>query len=167
MRNIKDIYYSIKRGIKNLWFYIPIIWDNNDWDHGYCLDLYIQSLKRLNIVLETDEIHVRSKHDTRKLKATIYLLERYTKEDYTEQHINEVNKKYGITEEDIKFEFEAVPGKPFFRVVNKIEARLSKEIYTKYRKDISLAMTKANNIQQNEFKLALKYIERNSRRWWS
>jgi hypothetical protein len=164
---LKDLYYNIKRGVKNVWYYIPIVWDNNNWDHGYCLRLYTSSLKRLHDTLVREDFVVRTEHELRKLKSVIELLERYEKDEYEVPACDELDRKYNIIEEDKRLEFEPCDNPNYSRLVNTKERKLGEEVYSKYSKELTQIYKDSVVRKKNELRLALKIIERNHGSWWS
>lgn len=54
---IKGYYYSFIKGIKNLWFWIPIIWGDRDWDHAYIENiLYHKLVNTYNFFISKDSV---------------------------------------------------------------------------------------------------------------
>ncbi len=66
---------QLLKRIKRVVEYIPIIWKTHDWDHGYSLQIYAYSLKRLKKSIENGYGLNREK-DARRLQTVICLIER-------------------------------------------------------------------------------------------
>jgi hypothetical protein len=92
---------SIKHGIKNLYNWFPVIWDDYDWDHSTILTI-------LKFKLDRMEKAFRSKHamavDSEKLadqiKRCSLVLDRLIEDDYTA--FDKHDEKWG----EISMEFE-------------------------------------------------------------
>jgi hypothetical protein len=48
LRKLKDTPRNIKRGIRSLIYWLPVIWENNWWDYDYMLDLIEHQLKLMS-----------------------------------------------------------------------------------------------------------------------
>lgn len=46
-RKITEWWYFITRGIKNLVYWFPLIWNDRDWDHAYMEYILLHKLKRM------------------------------------------------------------------------------------------------------------------------
>lgn len=61
--NVRIFYFSIINGIKNILYYLPVIWKDRDWDYEFTLDLLKAKLikqrnyfKKSNLVVETPQM---------------------------------------------------------------------------------------------------------------
>lgn len=74
----KHIYY----GIKNLFQYLPIIWNDRDWDHYYLLHLLEYKLKRMSEYHIKHGITANKAQTARQLKICQLLCKRIKEDDY-------------------------------------------------------------------------------------
>lgn len=123
---IEDFLYSIKYyydvvkygiinfgiGIKNIITYIPLIWNDRDWDYSY-LDMMIKfKLKRMSKLLTKNNRHTCTEQNVKQINFCIKLLDRLEANDYTHPDyekvleerivvgVFDINKLY--TEEEFK-----------------------------------------------------------------
>lgn len=123
---IEDLIYSIKFyydvikykiidfgvGIKNIITYIPLIWNDRDWDYSY-LDMMIKfKLKRMSKLLTKNNRHTCTEQNVKQINFCIKLLDRLEANDYTHPDyekvleerivvgVFDINKLY--TEEEFK-----------------------------------------------------------------
>lgn len=67
---IFDIYYNIKNGVKNLWKYRKVIWDDRWYDYQYIF--FILEFKLKNTIKNWDKAHYVGSHFT-KLRMQVLL----------------------------------------------------------------------------------------------
>lgn len=112
LTNIKGYYYSFIKGIKNLWFWIPIIWGDRDWDHAYIENiLYHKLVNTYNFLISDDAVSnwdvPEQDKAIRSLRICITILERRRQNFYVdlcanvyEEHI--VKLSFEIEQRDEK-----------------------------------------------------------------
>lgn len=102
---IKPIKYwpsDIKRGIKNLIYYFPVIWKQRDFDHGYIEELILYKFRRQYAHYTSPECveYVGMEKDIQALKICIDILERRNIDWYTSQWYD--NPKRESPDDDIR-----------------------------------------------------------------
>lgn len=80
--------------------YIPLLWKDRDWDHGYFLDMLAFKLSRIEKALESG-VAVHHPHVMRDLRTMIALLDRIREDNYNEVVFKDHNAKWG----ELKFTF--------------------------------------------------------------
>lgn len=69
-------------GIKNIWYWLPVIWKDHDWDHGYMEYILLHKLKRMYArFLDPNQSYVNWNEEAaakqlQALKLCIIILER-------------------------------------------------------------------------------------------
>lgn len=88
---ISSFWYDLKYGLKNLWNYKTVIWNNREWDQAYILillkeklDFMIKDFEKtgINIVKDIDV-------DIKYMKQCSFLLKRLIADDYTTKEYND------------------------------------------------------------------------------
>lgn len=93
---IKDFYYSIKNGIKNIVKYLPIIWKDRDWDEYYIFSLLYHKFYYMEKLFRSDKVWSAKALDVAdKLKIAKLLCKRIIDEDYLINALIPVEQKYG------------------------------------------------------------------------
>ena len=73
---------AIRRGIRNLIFWIPIIWHDVDFDYGPLLDMMRASLGKLEPWIR-DGYSMGGEKDADKIRVCLLLLDRIIADEYT------------------------------------------------------------------------------------
>lgn len=169
---------SFKIGIKNLVFWLPIIWRDRNWDQSYIFNILKHKLKAQAHYIGSMDRHTRAKRDAEHMLTCVRLIDKII-DDYYGLEFTDYEK--------IKNWFEDVPDSPghktweciqveehfdkyfekypliYKRVVNKGEGLL--EV-----KDTSDKQRIASNIaqinQDRANRLLFKIIENNINSWW-
>ena len=107
LSNIKYFFYSIKYGIENIVYYLPVIWKDRDWDNEYILDLLKHKLIKNEKKLRKYSLAVNSEKTADEIKNVIDLIEIYPNitlcadpdfkyQEYIENISDEEEKNYWI-----------------------------------------------------------------------
>ena len=81
-RKIRRSIYSIKK----LWKWIPIIWDDRDWDHWYIFEILKRKLEDVQEYTLKHSHHVNYEDDARKIRTAIKLIQRVQEEYYIQEY---------------------------------------------------------------------------------
>jgi hypothetical protein len=84
--------------IKKLWRWIPIIWDDRDWDYWYILEILKQKLIDTEVRIRDNSNHVNSDIDASKIRTAIRLIERVQEDYYIQEYYDTVADQFSMTE---------------------------------------------------------------------
>lgn len=90
--NQESQYYlqDFTAGIKNLWYWIPIIWKDRNWDHQYIFDILSHKLKVQSAYIGGINNHENAKRDAEIMMTCVRLIEKVSTEwysiEYTDYH---------------------------------------------------------------------------------
>ena len=87
MYKIKNKIKQIRRLIK----WIPIIWNDRDWDYYYIYEMLRQKLVSTEKYIREEGIHIYNKEDASSIKKAIELLEKVQYEYYIDQYLSTKN----------------------------------------------------------------------------
>ncbi len=77
-------------GIKNIWYWIPVIWKDRNWDHQYIFDILSHKLKAQSAYIGGRNIHENAKRDAEIMMLCVRLIEKVSSEwysmEYTDYH---------------------------------------------------------------------------------
>jgi len=77
-------WYCLKRGVKNLYTWFPIIWRTDVYDHSYLLDIMDQQMKDMEEFFFSEHTWaISSKRTAKQIRWTRRLLELWRTEHYT------------------------------------------------------------------------------------
>ena len=88
---ISSFWYDLKYGLKNLWKYKKVIWNNREWDQAYILILLKEKLDFMIQDFEKNAIHIIKDIDVdiKYMKQCSFLLKRLIADDYITKEYNE------------------------------------------------------------------------------
>ena len=76
------------RGIKNLWYWLPIIWKDRNWDHQYIFDILSHKLKAQSAYIGGRGIHVSAERDAEIMMTCVRLIEKVQDEWYNMEYMD-------------------------------------------------------------------------------
>lgn len=87
--------YCLKRGIKNLYNYFPIIWGTDVWDHNYLTELMDKKMEEMEKFFLSDiPCSTRAKRDGKRIRWTRKLYSLWKEEYYLMKHYDEHTSKF-------------------------------------------------------------------------
>lgn len=77
-----------KTGVKNLWYWFPIIWKDRNWDSHYIFEVMKHKLSAQANYIGTNDRHTRAQQDARRMRLCIKLMSKVQEEDYTMEYMD-------------------------------------------------------------------------------
>jgi hypothetical protein len=77
-----------KTGVKNLWYWFPIIWKDRDWDSHYIFEIMKHKLSAQAKYIGTSDRHTRAQQDARRMRLCVKLMSKVQEEDYTMEYMD-------------------------------------------------------------------------------
>ena len=166
------------RGIKNLWYWFPVIWKDRDWDSNYIYYILEHKIKAQSKYIGERDIHTTAKRDAEIMMICVKLMEKDREEFYIMEYLDYHKSKHW---------FEPVPGNENLSSWN---SRLLEENFDEYFRKYPLiykkvlngegpftlegrekdkeiiAMNIAHINQERAHKLLFKILEENIQKWW-
>ena len=175
--NGKYLHLNFKRGIKNLWYWLPVIWKDRNWDSSFIFDILSHKLKAQAKYIGDREIHVSAERDAEVMMTCVRLIERVQEEWYNMEYMDYYKEKHW---------FEPISDKPGYSTW---ESRELEENFDDYFAKYPLIYKRvmngegwlkiedendkdriASNIahinHDRARKLLFKIIEQNIEKWW-
>lgn len=175
----KYLHTTIKRGIKNIWYWLPIIWKDRHWDSHYIFDIMIHKIKAQSKYIGSRDIHTRAKRDAEIMMTCVRLMERVQDDFYSSEYSDYHKTKHWFEPADkegystwesriLSEDFDSYIKKyPLIekRVMNgegvfSLDGEDSLEIKQK------LAMNIGHINHERARKLLFKLMEQNIEKWW-
>jgi hypothetical protein len=135
---------ELKRSIKNLWKWLPIIWKDRDWDHFYIYEIIEFKLRKQANYISTMDRHTRAQEDARDMLICAELINK-VKDGYYDSEYMDYHKS--------EFEFLDIEDKPGY---SKLEINVISEDFDSYFKKYPTWQ-----------KRAINYIKENQKRYTS
>lgn len=176
-RDGRYMHLEFKRGIKSIWYWLPIIWKDRNWDSHYIFEIMKHKLKAQSKYIGERDIHTRAKRDAEVMMTCVRLMEKVQDEFYSSEYMD-----YHQT----KNWFEPVEGQPgystwesreleenfddYFKKYPLIHKRVlnGEGIFTPENKNDKqrIAMNIGHINHDRARKLLFKLMEENIEGWW-
>ena len=175
-----DWYKNLKQGIKNLWYWLPVIWKDRNYDQHYIYEVLKHKLKAQAKYIADNDRHTRAQQDARRMMICTKLIQLCQDETYDVEYINYVK--------DISWFTPCEDNPDYFDWNNEIITETLDDFFKKYpliykrvmngegpfsldgknEKEIKrrIAMNICHINQQRAHKLLFKIIEQNINSWW-
>jgi len=172
------LHRNVWTGIKNIWYWLPIIWKDRNWDSHYIFEIMMHKLKAQSKYIGKRDIHTRAKKDAEIMMTCVRLMKLVQEDTYSSEYFDYHKTKHWF--EDI----EDKPGLSSWE--SKILEENFDDYFKKYpliykrvlngegvfgrkgRKDDKqvIAMNIARINHDRARKLLFKLMEENIERWW-
>jgi len=152
---VRDIYYNIKYGIKNLYYYLPVVWKNREWDYSYIYIILNKKFERMEHLHRNYGHLIRSNRTAKQLMIAKNLTKRLIEYDYISNALIDYNKKY---KDDFKLKFESIEGKKYSRLINNRPESQKKSLSRSYKH--------SEEMEKQDFDMLIELIHNNMRSWW-
>jgi hypothetical protein len=86
-----------KTGVKNLWYWFPIIWKDRDWDSHYIFEIMKHKLSAQANYIGTNDRHTRAQQDARRMRLCVKLMSKVQEEDYTMEYMDYAKDRVWFT----------------------------------------------------------------------
>ena len=141
-KKIKNIWYDLKFGIKNLIFWFPKIWKLRDFDYGYGVDLFISYLKVLRKGMNKYQSYIGYENDIRRIDTFLKLYDFYIELEYFKEYEEKLRK-------------EGIPSISYNTYLTSEQEERKSELFKE-------CLDKEKRLK----KILWKYLEYNLEYWW-
>jgi hypothetical protein len=168
---------TIKNFITRLWYWIPILWDNEDWDYNQFYVIMRAKLIRMADYHEKSNRYVGVEYNVQRMRLCCRLLDKIIKGDYS----SECQKYY-----ECDYDWKPIPNSKYFTMKSDMVEDHIDEYIKKYpiiaKQALKtypgkLDLTKDDDRKmfchymstlraQKAKKLVFKIIERDIEKWW-
>lgn len=169
-----------KQGIKNIIYWLPVIWKDRNWDDHYIFEILKHKLKAQAKYIGDRDFHTRAQLDAKRMRLCVKLIQLVQDETYAMEYMNYHKDRVWFTPcEDRQgsslYNSEVVEDNfdDFFKKYPLIYKRVMKGegIFTLDGRDESdmkkiIAMNIAHINQDRAHKLLFKIMEENILGWW-
>lgn len=77
-----------KQGVKNIWYWFPIIWKDRHWDSHYIFEILKHKLKAQAKYIGDNDRHTRAQQDARRMRLCIKLMQKIQDDDYAMEYMD-------------------------------------------------------------------------------
>jgi hypothetical protein len=173
----KYMHLNFIRGIKNIRYWLPIIWKDRNWDSHYVFEILMHKLEAQSKYIGERDIHTRAKRDSEVMMTCVRLMKKVQDEWYSMEYMDYHKTKHW---------FEPCEDKPGYSTWESRELEENfDEYFTKYpliyKRVINgegifkldgtddknrIAMNIAHINHDRARKLLFKIMEQNIEGWW-
>ena len=164
---LKKITYPFKRffwKIRNVFRWLPVIWNQYDFDHSYAINVFKFQLLKIADFMESDKaMTLDAAKRAKRIRTAVKLMDMVYDGEYGTAYIDKIEKIYGkrkfvfIPCEDrpdcstLEYEYEVEYTKDELEIIHEHEHEL---------------FVKANEKQKKAHRILWAFIEHNIQGWW-
>jgi hypothetical protein len=78
----------LKEGIKNIIYWLPIIWKDRHWDSHYIFEILKHKLKAQANYIGDRDFHTRAQQDARRMRLCVKLMQKVQDDDYAMEYMD-------------------------------------------------------------------------------
>jgi len=156
VRSVCGFFRSIATGFKNIVTWLPVIWNDRQFDQGYLFDILRFKMRLMEDFWKSDDTNVMHPEKTElQIRIARILLDRICEHSYAANAIMLLEEKYG----HYTFEFEPSEGNPkFYRIVDK-RSKKEQEEYTR-------AYKRSEYCENQDIEYLFDHMKKHIRKWW-
>ena len=94
------LWKDFKTGVKNIWYWMPIIWKDRNWDHRYIYTMLQHKLKAQSKYIGDRGIHVSSERDAEIMMTCVRLIDKVSEEFYSSEYSDYHKSKHWFTPDE-------------------------------------------------------------------
>lgn len=160
---IDQAFYDIKRGVKNLIIWFPVIWEDRDWDHWYLYKIIHKKLERMEILHRTYGHHVDNDKTADQIKLCKLLLKRLIADDYLMNATKYHDQKWG----DLEIFTEEIEGRS--NCVS-VHTKTTKDLTEKEKKiedELRHGLYRhADKMKEQDLDMLFRIMRKHIQGWW-
>lgn len=165
-------------GIKNIIYWLPIIWKDRHWDSHYIFEIMIHKIKAQSKYIGERDIHTRAKRDAEVMMTCVRLMKLVQEETYSSEYsdyhttknwFEDIEDRPGLStwksrllEENFDDYFKKYP-LIYKRVLNG-EGTFKRKGHENDKQRIAMSIGRINDDRAS--KLLFKLMEENIKKWW-
>jgi hypothetical protein len=94
----RHILRNVKQGIKNLIYWLPIIWKDRHWDHHYIYEILKHKLKAQSKYIGDKDRHTRAKYDAQRMNLCVNLIQKLEDDYYGLEYMDYAENRHWFEE---------------------------------------------------------------------
>jgi hypothetical protein len=80
------LHSNVWTGIKNIWYWLPVIWKDRNWDSNFIFEIMIHKLKAQSKYIGIRGFHMRSERDAEIMMTCVRLMKLVQEETYSSEY---------------------------------------------------------------------------------
>ena len=162
MRAISYFFRRKFEQIRNVIRWLPVIWNQYDFDYHYALEVFEFKLLRMAEFMESDNTYsVNAKHYASRILMVVRLMKKVYDEEYGVEYQKQIEDQFG------KWNFEFINKEGEYGTLSKKwETNYSEEEIKNIEKIENQLFLESYAKQERAHKLLWKLVDHNIRHWW-
>lgn len=161
VNKLETTWYNIKYGLVNIIKWMPIVWNDRDWDHYYLLKILEFKLLKMEKLFRKYGNHMSSDKQARQLKKCSEIFKRLYKDEYQEESFMMHDKKWG----DLNVEFKEV-SEDLSEIIFRRKNALTKKDKINEKHESKICIKKGYEKQMTDLKDGFRIMQDNILSWW-
>lgn len=161
---LREIFRVFPRNLfyffKNLKEFLPILWRDRDWDHGFLMSLLEFKLKKMEKYLDKSEILEDGRKYALEIHEVLMLIETYNSNYYFDMAHEEIERKWGKQK---RYTREDENGNVEWLIMYENETSENEKECEKDRRRI---MDKAKEAERKNWNAIWEKLSKNLETWW-
>jgi hypothetical protein len=174
---ILDFLNDVESGIKNLYFWIPTIWKDRNWDHSYIYTTLERKIYLQREYLVSNNRHERVDIDNRDMTIVLNLIDKVKNESYLTEYFDYNESTFDFVEIDMKDE----KGCKLYELKSEIISENFEDYLNIYKNSTRIVKNKFKDKESDKYiiphrvglhnhlkakKLLFKILEQRMDYWW-
>ena len=152
--NLARFFYNVKNGLRNIWKWRSVVWNDRPWDYVYIFKALRFKLDETQRCI--DGTFVGAEEEAAKIRSLIEAIDRILEDDYVKEEYEEMDRKYGKLEMIFNDD----------NTITTTRTNLKEEDKETERKEtLSLAELEAERRQQ-DINFVFNTMKNDIQRWW-
>lgn len=168
------------RGIRSIWYWLPVVWKDRNWDSHYIYEVLKHKLKAQSQYIGRRDLHTRAQQDARNMRWCVSLIQKEQDEFYAMEYMDFEKSNFRFEpckdKEDfseLHIDVQEYDYEPYFkkypliykRVLNG-EGIFNINVEGEYNKQHRIAMNIAHINQDRCHRLLFKILNNEFLNWW-
>ena len=163
MYKIKLFFWNIRNIIR----WIPVLWNNFDWDYNFMYDIMRFKIERMAHYQRNNGHLVNNELYASRMDTFIRLLNKVREEEYLFDHNKTITEKYGNWKFDfIEYNKEDDGGGKWYSAVKKWEKDYTPQQIEDIEKESDMLFESDIKQQAKAERILWKFFTHNVRHWW-
>lgn len=154
--SIKRLPCTTRRGVKNIIYWLPVIWNDRPWDHYYFFVMLAHKLASIEKGLDREDIEIIN------VRMARIVMERLRDDEYDDNAFALHDEKWG----KLKIECVPVPGRNTERFVSSRPKAVTEKEKEQECKEFRRAIKHAQYLRQQDLDCFADIFRKHVLGWW-
>jgi hypothetical protein len=153
---------DIKIGMFNLTKWLPIIWQDRDWDSEYIIRLLQFKLSNMEDFIRYKGHHLYAERDADTIHRALLYIDRILNYDHHSNIFKHHDKKWG----EVEISTEDIDNSDSCKVLLKRQNVKTEKDEELERKEFRILTEKVYVLEQQDYDMLFKHLKKYIRTWW-